>query len=336
MPSYEELCARGCVKSLIDVIEQLPLRVAARWPLVVDDSSTRMLVLWTLLRWERTFLMTCLEEMGVDVAELARQLDELLNEKQIGGGQSAGQPPAAAGLPAAGRSQMEPVLRGLLDQAEEEAHGLKAYYIGAEHLLLAIITTAGDPLHALLLRHDVTHDKLSGAILKVSGEILAAMDPEIPPRIARAARLGLPEGPRGARWDSRAAGVPRRFGMAVLMLITTMYAVLFAVMQLLDARPEVFIVVAVLATGVGLGQMLLFGGRYPRAASVWVGACLFPVEVLVLIIYTFYFSPSTEEPLMCCFLLLSPILGAGFGYLMGGLTAGVFLLIEMYQKRRGE
>ena len=55
-------------------------------------------------------------------------------------------------------------------------------------------------------------------------------------------------------------------------------------MQSLGASPIVFVVIAVLVTGVGLGQTLLFGGQYPRAASIWVGVCLFPVEIVAAVL----------------------------------------------------
>ena len=99
------------------------------------------------------------------------------------------------------------------------------------------------------------------------------------------AEVGEPvHGPWGASWDTEAVGVPRRFGMAVVLLMVTMYAVLFSAMQSLNTHPAVFVVVAILVTGVGLGQILMYEGKHPRAASIWVGACLFPVEMLVVLI----------------------------------------------------
>jgi hypothetical protein len=116
--------------------------------------------------------------------------------------------------------------------------------------------------------------------------------------------------------------------MGILMLMMTMYALLFSAMQLLKTPPEVFATVAILFTGVGLGQMVLYGGRYPRAASIWVGACLFPLEIIAL----FCIFGIDREGGLVCLLMLSPVLGALFGYLAGGLTAGVFLLLEKYGK----
>ncbi|MHC4179187.1 MAG: Clp protease N-terminal domain-containing protein, partial [Planctomycetota bacterium] len=203
-------------------------------------------------------------------------------------------------------------------------------YLGTEHLLLAIIAGADAPLAAVLSRHNITGENVKRAVLELLKRAPAVEDGAEPVR-----SIG---GPVGARWDSEAVGVPRRFGTAVLMLLVTMYAVLFASMQSLDFPPAVFIVVAVLFTGVGLGQILLFSGRYPRAASIWVGACLFPAEILVVLLWAIFFPPQSRPhdlvPLLVVLLVLSIPLGAGLGYLAGGLTAGVFLLIERYKKYR--
>ena len=52
---------------------------------------------------------------------------------------------------------------------------------------------------------------------------------------------------------SDVASVPRRFGVGVLLILMTAFAVLFAMMRTFGARPEVFIVVSVLFLGVTLG-----------------------------------------------------------------------------------
>jgi positive regulator of sigma E activity len=114
--------------------------------------------------------------------------------------------------------------------------------------------------------------------------------------------------------------------MSVMFLMMTMYAVLFAAMQLFGTPPVVFAVIAILVTGVGFGQMVLFGGKYPRAASIWTGAILFPIEILGVLIWTGSLKAIA-------ILLICPPFGALFGYLAGCLAAGAFLLIELYGKR---
>jgi hypothetical protein len=179
----------------------------------------------------------------------------------------------------------------------------------------------GDPeLAGLFCRHGLDHQRLAMAVA-------AALEKGSIPVDEYRTAAPRSQGPWGTRWDSPAAGVPRRFGMGILMLMMTMYALLFSAMQLLKTPPEVFATVAILFTGVGLGQMALYGGRYPRAASIWVGACLFPLEIIVLLCIGI-----DSEGGLACLLIISPVLGAFFGYLAGGLTAGVFLLLEKYGK----
>jgi len=333
---HQELYARRCVKGLIEIVEQVPIRAAARGLMVFDRSSVAMLTLWTMLRWELTPLLTCLADMGVDMWGLTRELDALIEGQKPGENLSDGSITMAGTRFSLFPQELDRHLSGLLDRAQARARTLQHDHLGPEHLLLAIIEGADDRLTALLSRHGITHETVERAVFGL---------------LQRGQRTGYPldtrpvrpvrpwTGPKGARWDTEAVGVPRRFGMAVLMLLMTMYAVLFATMQMLDANPIVFTVIAILFTGVGLGQILLFGGKYPRAASVWVGACLFPVEVIVAWIYMAHFAshrlhggPQSEE--MLCFLIFSIPLGAGLGYLAGGLTAGVFFLIETLRKRR--
>jgi len=341
MISREELYARRCVEDLALVIEQVPLRAAVRAPMTLDHLSIRWVALWTLLRWERNFLLLGLEDRGIDLDSLVRGLDDLIKAKMAADAQMIGQMIGQTSRGHAWSSHtalhVDHLLVPLLDRAAMESQALAHYHVGTEHLLLAVVAEADDELAALLQRHLVGYDDLRELILEL-----------VPPPTAEDVVLevvdegryhGRSGRPALASWDSEAAGVPRRFGMAIVLLIMAMYAVLFAAMKLLNAPPAVFIVIAVLFTGVGLGQMLLFGGRYPRAASVWIGACLFPLEVLVASIYVANTEGSRGDVLdfiapMLCFLVFSIPLGAAMGYMAGGLTAGVFLLIERYAKRR--
>ena len=84
--------------------------------------------------------------------------------------------------------------------------------------------------------------------------------------------------------DRPAVGVPRRFGVFIMMLMVTLYAVLFSVLKVLRASNLVFVLLALLFTGIGIGQAVLFGGRYPRAASIWIGSVLVPIEVCVFVL----------------------------------------------------
>ena len=138
-------------------------------------------------------------------------------------------------------------------------------------------------------------------------------------------------------------GVPRRFGVAVMLVIMTMYAVLFAVMQKLPAL--FFVGIATFFTGVGLGQAILYEGRSPRKASAVTGMVLYPVLLIVGAVIMAHndrtIPDPSENPLLfavvvvlagflVAFYFLSGF-GAGAGYLAGGLIAGVFLLFNKVQ-----
>jgi hypothetical protein len=331
MPSVKALCARRCVKDLIQVVEQVPLRLAARPALVLDDSSVAALALWTLLRWERTFLLRALEDKGVDMWALTCEVDDLLNESRPEVAPADGQPAGPSAAPLQARASLDQLLEVLLDRAELEALAVQHRFLGTEHLLLAIISGADARLSSVLSRYGITHESVRAMVAELLSRAPAVEDQTILAELAC--------GPAGARWDTEAVGVPRRFGMAILMMLVTMFAVLFAAMESLGARPIVFIPTAILFAGVALGQMLLFGGKYPRAASVWVGACLFPVEILAVLLCAIFFPSlvstfSDTVPLLVLLLFLSIPLGAGLGYLAGGLTASAFLFIELYKRRR--
>ena len=205
-------------------------------------------------------------------------------------------------------------------------------YLGTEHLLLAVLARADAPLAFLLSRHELHYERVKNAIV-VALPLVASVqvvDEPIP--------VSLPRRPWGAGWDTKAVGVPRRFSLAALLLIVTCYALLFAGMQSLGATPTVFAVIAVFVTGVGVAQTLLFGGKYPRAASIWAGACLFPLEILVLRVGYYVsstgVSPSFESKVGILVLMVFCIpAGALLGYLSGGLAAGIFLVLDLCARK---
>jgi hypothetical protein len=324
MLSRQELYDRRCVFDLVQVVEQLPSRAAVRLPMSLDPASVAMLLLWTLLRWERTSLLVCLEELGVDMWGLTRGLDLLILERKTRDAVEQPDRPIVTADSLAFRYELQTCTAWWLDRARQEAERLNHCAIGPEHLLLAILVNADPLLAELLNRHGLEYERVKHALLAVlAGYATSSIWP---------IRVPVRQGPFGAAWDTPAVGVPRRFGVGVLMIMMAMFAVLFAVMRTLSAPPEVSIIIAVLVTGVGLGQVLLYGGKYPRAASIWAGAILFPVEIFALL-----FHPSIKGGMfdeMIALLVISPLLGAGLGYLAGGLTAGVFLGLEAYEKRK--
>ncbi len=115
------------------------------------------------------------------------------------------------------------------------------------------------------------------------------------------------------------------------MLLITMAALLFGLMKSLGAPAAVFAIVTVLFVGVATGQVLLFGGQRPREASVLVGACLFPVEILALLVYV-WVSPLAGVGFSPLGLPCLAVTGAILGYLAGTLTAGIFFVRQRYSE----
>lgn len=134
----------------------------------------------------------------------------------------------------------------------------------------------------------------------------------------------------------REAGVPRRFGMGTLLLITAMYAVLFAVLRALGLPPSAFLFVALFFTAVGLGQMLLFKGEHPRRASIVVGMAFHLANGLLRFGYEAvrFGTHALPDP---CSAFVTVIVGGGIaGYLCGLLIAAIFLLIDKWKSHRAD
>jgi hypothetical protein len=121
-------------------------------------------------------------------------------------------------------------------------------------------------------------------------------------------------------------GVPRRFGIGTILVVTTAFGLLLSLLQGLGAPPGVVWFVIVFVSLVGLGQMLLFGAKQPRMASIVVGAICLPLMTFATAVF---FSPRgvrAEEA--ACTTIAAAIFGALFGYLAGGVVAGVFLIMD--------
>ncbi|MEA1950031.1 MAG: Clp protease N-terminal domain-containing protein [Planctomycetota bacterium] len=328
MTSVEELERRQCTKGLIQIIDQLPARFAVRSPIIIDDDSLLAVALWTMLRWERTPLMVGLEDMGVDVWALTREVDTLLDGRRRTGNRLLMMNVVVHQSPA----MLDQHINRLLDKVQVESHTLGHDYLGAEHLLLAIIANADLGLFALLSRCGVTKERVTALVRQPLRNNFPPV--EKMPDFAVRRRRPRRESFSFTSWDSEAAGVPRRFGMSIMFMMMTMYAVLFAFMKVMGTPTIVFAIIAIFVTGVGFAQMALFGGRYPRAASIWGGAVLFPLEIAVLVIALGVIgsgrtiSQSIAEAIG--YAIPCALAGAFFGYLSGGLTAGAFLLIDMF------
>ena len=136
--------------------------------------------------------------------------------------------------------------------------------------------------------------------------------------------------------SERAVGVPRRFSIGTLFILLTLYALLFRALVLLGADQVWTALICLFFAAVTTGQMILFGGAYPRAASLLSGGIACPLMLVGLLADEASMQWSGWEPsnignygplaYLSVFLLLA-LLGVCFGYVVGGATAGVFYVI---------
>jgi hypothetical protein len=337
-----ELWARGHVRTLVEIVEQVPARWATRAPMLLDESTVGMLLLWTLVRWELRFPLTLLEEMGMDFQAFTRDLDQLLNQEKIKNTQGN----VFSSAPGVDNQDAVRRLRKLTDlwlqRAEAESRRLGHAFVGAEHLLLALIACVQPSWSPIFTRFSIDYERLKELILQALQANLSKPDeiaidavllPSSPWEFDR--NVHGDRVPWGAAWDKPAVGIPRKFGIAILMMQVTLFAMVFSILKWINASPIFYGLCGVLVLGVALGQMFLFGGKYPRAASIWTGAILLPAEIGAVNLFSNLFFQqnynfSFPDRLITTFLLMlcTVPLGAFMGYLAGGLTAGVVLILE--------
>jgi hypothetical protein len=124
--------------------------------------------------------------------------------------------------------------------------------------------------------------------------------------------------PRKETVSAPAAGMPRKFSIGTLLAFTLGFAVLHSILKWFRVPTAGVLIVVGFFVAVAAGQALLFGGKQPRKASITVGALYGILWYLAEVwLYPFDFHP--------CLLIGSAIPGAGAGYLVGGLVAGLFL-----------
>ncbi len=123
--------------------------------------------------------------------------------------------------------------------------------------------------------------------------------------------------------------MPRRFGIATLMILTAAFAVMFSLMKMLGADPAVFVCISIFVAGIAACQVLLYKGKNPRKASIIGGYIMGGlIFVGVAIVGGFY----RRDAWVVLLRLLLPtlfftvlLLGGPFGYLAGCMVAGIFL-----------
>ena len=126
--------------------------------------------------------------------------------------------------------------------------------------------------------------------------------------------------------------VPKRFGMAGILAITTLMAVLFGVLRYCNAHPAVYIFVGLLALVTCLVQMRY--GEVPRVASILAGAVFMPICVLATFVVASILDDRVDLDDIGWVICTAPfwaVAGAFFGYLSGACTAGLFLLMDLIE-----
>jgi hypothetical protein len=125
-----------------------------------------------------------------------------------------------------------------------------------------------------------------------------------------------------------AVGVPRRFSVGTMIIMLSLFGVLFAVLKMLNTDPIVFACIAVFFMGIGVAQTVLFSGKDPRRASFIAG---FPLGFVCALGGTFianWTGGYHQIDGYFCLVFACTLFGGPCGYLAGCLVAGIFLVRE--------
>lgn len=122
--------------------------------------------------------------------------------------------------------------------------------------------------------------------------------------------------------------VPKRFGMAPIVALFTVFGVLFGVMRYWEAGAIYYLFVASEIVAICLGQILF--GSTPRGISAMTGAALLPFWVWVSeqMHRQLGFVPDNYLPALYGMLMA---FGALLGYCIGALAAGFFLVTDLLE-----
>ena len=123
-------------------------------------------------------------------------------------------------------------------------------------------------------------------------------------------------------------GVPRRFGLGMLFVWTTVFSVALVGANALDTPWPVVLVLSLFFVLVAIGQWYFGEGHRARAASVVLGAVYFPPLMLIALAI----DSSLLRMVWASWLwvglglVLTVSVCGAMGYLTGTLVAGVFLV----------
>jgi ATP-dependent Clp protease ATP-binding subunit ClpA len=164
----KELSARHFTTSAIHIIEQLWGRAADRGMVSeLTEQTVTMLLLWSLLRWERKIALVALERIGVEPDALAKAVNQALSAVCEELRQHPGKP-KFQDLPSGQKVialDFHAPLEAFLEAAEHEALRMKHSWVGSEHLLLAAIQRACPRLREILKAHSVSYDGIKEQVI---------------------------------------------------------------------------------------------------------------------------------------------------------------------------
>ncbi len=144
-----------------DFTEQAQAALGASQQLVVQMRHSQWdaeHLLSGLLQIENSLSAKILEELGVDVGDLVKEIEAKLEESPKVGGSSQ-QP----------QIYPTPRVQKAIEVAKEEANRLKDELIGADHLLVALAKESGGDIAKIFSGHDITEERVYQALLKVRG-----------------------------------------------------------------------------------------------------------------------------------------------------------------------
>jgi len=126
--------------------------------------------------------------------------------------------------------------------------------------------------------------------------------------------------------------VPRRFGLFPVLVLTTIFAILFGALNYMRADPIVYLFVATEISAICLVQIIF--GSAARSGSAVMGAILLPFWMAISLASERHRIATLEMIVGGLFMV---VLGALLGYCIGALAAGFFLAMDMLEPYvRGE
>lgn len=138
------------------------------------------------------------------------------------------------------------------------------------------------------------------------------------------------EAMRQARKRGDQVGMPRRFGIATLMIITAAFALVCGVLKTLGAPPFAYLGVLGFVAWIAACQAVLFKGQEPRGASI-VGGAVFGALVALGGV-GWQLLRGEFVPAILTELILDGVCGALFGGIWGYAVGCVFAAIFLVHK----